>query len=253
MERRVALVIGNDAYQNAPALKKAVNEARALGGALRELGFEVIGGENLDRRGMSRKLGELESRVQPGDMVFVFFAVHGLEIKGQNYLLPTDVPQAHEGQESIVRDESFAADDVLDRIKARGARTLIAVLDACRNNPFERLGRRSLSGSRGLARMDPPEGVFVVFSAGAKQEARDRLSETDPNPNSVFTRVFLKELKTPSLPLDQIARRTRIAVRDLAKSVGREQTPAIYDETIGEVILKPGTIAQSAPDSRPRR
>ena len=142
---------------------------------------------------------------------------------------------------------------MLDRIKARGARTLIAVLDACRNNPFERLGRRSLSGSRGLARMDPPEGVFVVFSAGAKQEAMDRLSETDPNPNSVFTRVFLKELKTPSLPLDQIAKRTRIAVRDLAKSVGREQTPAIYDETIGEVILRPGTIAQSAPDSRPRR
>lgn len=240
-ERRLALVIGIDAYESVPRLQKAVNDARAMAAALKDLGFDVILGENLDRRGINRKLLELESRITAGDVVFFFFAGHGFEIRNQNYLLPADVPQALEGQENLITAEAFAADQVLDRIRSRGARTLVAVLDACRNNPFEQPGiGRALPGSRGLARIDPPNGVFVVFSAGVKQEAIDRLGDADPDPNSVFTRVFLRHLKTPGLSIDQVVKRTRVAVHDLARTIGREQTPAFYDQVIEDLVLVPG-------------
>jgi uncharacterized caspase-like protein len=232
-------VIGIDAYESVPPLQKAVNDARAMTSVLRELGFEVTSGENLGRAGLSRKLIEFESGLRPGDTALFFFAGHGFEIRGQNFLLPADVPSVFEGQEELIKDSAFAADRIIDRIRERGARTVVAVLDACRNNPFERPGGRSVSGTRGLAQMTPAEGVFVVFSAGAKQEAIDRLSDDDENPNSVFTRVFRKQLATPGLALDQMVKRTRLEVRDLARTIGREQTPAYYDQIVGEVVLKP--------------
>ncbi len=237
--RRFALVVGIDAYESVPQLQKAVNDARTMTAALRGLGFQVTSGENLDRTGMSRKLIEFESGLRPGDTALFFFAGHGFEIRGQNFLLPADVPAVFEGQEELIKDSAFAADRIIDRIRERGARTVVAVLDACRNNPFERPGGRSVSGTRGLAQMTPAEGVFVVFSAGAKQEAIDRLSDTDENPNSVFTRVFQKQLTVPGLPLDQMVKRTRLEVRELARTIGREQTPAYYDQIVGDVVFKP--------------
>ena len=87
--------------------------------------------------------------------------------------------------------------------------------------------------------MSPAEGVFVVFSAGAKQEALDRLSDADRNPNSVFTRVFQKQLAVPGLALDQVVKRTRLEVRELARTIGREQTPAYYDQIVGDVVFTP--------------
>jgi len=236
---RFALVIGVDAYESVPQLQKAVNDSRTMSSVLRGLGFDVISGENLSRAELSRKLIEFESRLTPGDTALFFFAGHGFEIRGQNFLLPADVPAVAEGQEELIKDSSFAADRIIDRMRDRGAKTVIAVLDACRNNPFERLGGRSITGTRGLAQMTPAEGVFVVFSAGAKQEAIDRLSNDDQAPNSVFTRVFQKQLAVPGLPLDQIVKRTRLEVRDLARTIGREQTPAYYDQIIGDVVLKP--------------
>jgi hypothetical protein len=138
-----------------------------------------------------------------------------------------------------VRDASFAVERIVDRLQARGARITILVLDACRDNPFERSGTRAVNGTGGLAPLTPSEGVFVVFSAGAKQTALDRLSENDPNPNSVFTRNFLRELADPSLTLVQIAKRTQIEVKQLAATVHHIQTPAYYDQIVGEVVLKP--------------
>src|SRR5262249_55994386 len=96
-----------------------------------------------------------------------------------------------------------------------GASTAVLVLDPGRDNPFAAAGTRSLPGTRGLARVDAPEGVFVLMSAGAKQEALDRLSDSDGNPNSVFTRTFLAELAKPGHPLVQIAKRTQVEGRAL--------------------------------------
>jgi hypothetical protein len=236
-EKRVALVIGNDAYQNVPALKKAVNDSRTIGDSLKQLGFTVVAAENLTRTAMSEKLLAFDRTLQPGDVAFFFFAGHGFEIRGENYLLPIDVPAATDGQEELVRDASFAAQRVIDRLQARGVRTAILILDACRNNPFERPGTRAVAGTGGLAAMTPAEGVFVVFSAGAKQTALDRLSDSDASPNSVFTRYFSKELATPGLTLVQIAKRTQSDVRQIAASVRHDQTPAYYDQIVGDVVL----------------
>src|SRR6516225_64312 len=143
---------------------------------------------------MSEAFLAFDRTIEPGDTALFFFAGHGFEIHGQNYLLPTDVPLAAEGQEELVRDASFAVESIVDRLQAHGARVAILVLDACRNNPFERSGTRAIQGTRGLAPITPSEGVFVVFSAGAKQTALDRLSQSDPDPNSVFTRNFMREV-----------------------------------------------------------
>ena len=241
-DKRVALVMGNDAYKNVPSLKKAVNDAHAMGDTLRGLGFQVLVAENQTRVGFADTLLAFDKMIEPGDVAFFFFAGHGFEIKGDNYLLPTDVPAAAEGQEELVRDASVSAERIIDRVQARGARTAVFVFDACRNNPFERQGTRALSGAGGLAAMTPPEGVFIVYSAGAKQTALDRLSDDDNSPNSVFTRNFTRELKEPGLNLVQIAKRTQVDVRDMANTVSHEQTPAYYDQIVGDFVLNSAPV-----------
>ena len=105
-EKRVALVIGNNDYRNVPKLQKAVNDARTMGDTLRQLGFTVMVAENQNRQAFSETLLAFDRAVEAGDTAFFFYAGHGFEIAGQNFLLPTDVPAATEGQEELVRDAS---------------------------------------------------------------------------------------------------------------------------------------------------
>src|ERR1700688_2006911 len=139
-EKRVALVIGNNDYRNVPKLQKAVNDARTMGETLKQLGFSVMVAENQTRQAFSETLLAFDKAVGPGDTAFFFYAGHGFEIAGQNFLLPTDVPAASEGQEELVRDASVLADRVIERLQNKKVRTAILVFDACRNNPFERAG-----------------------------------------------------------------------------------------------------------------
>src|SRR5262249_2336432 len=155
----------------------AVNDARAVGAALGEIGFSVTLSENASKLDMSRALGALEQAIVPGDTVFLFFAGHGIDIAGANYLLPADVPAPvdRDGRRLPVRafrDSSFNAAELLSSLQQRGAGTVIAVFDACRE-PFDDEGKRSLGLDRGLARMEPAAGMFIMFSAGAKQLALD--------------------------------------------------------------------------------
>jgi uncharacterized caspase-like protein len=253
-EKRVALLIGNDAYESVPQLRTAVNDARAVGATLRQLGFSVIIAENLSRRAMSETLLAFDKAIERGDTALFFFAGHGFEIRGQNYLLPTDVPEVDEGQEELMRDSAFPAERVIERLEARGARTVILVLDACRNNPFEQPGGRGLRGRGGLAAMTPADGVFIMFSAGARQAALDELAVGENAENSVFTRSFLRRLGEPGLTLVQLAKRLQAEVRQMAASVGRDQTPAYYDQVVGDLVLNQGDgIAQpAAPATGPR-
>ena len=237
--KRVALVIGNNDYENVPALKKAVNDAGAISQELAKLGFDVVSAENVGRRAMSRALVELEGKIETGDTALIYFAGHGFAVDGTNYLLPVDVPEAGPGEEGLVRDASFAATGLSDRLQEKGAATVILILDACRDNPFAIKGKRSMGLTRGLSRMDPAEGMFVLFSAGQGQSALDRLSETGENPNSVFTRTLLKEMEQPGQSMVQIAKRTQSKVKELAAKVDHVQVPAYYDQIVGDLYLVP--------------
>jgi uncharacterized caspase-like protein len=237
-EKRVALVIGNNDYKNVPKLQKAVNDARTMGDTLKQLGFTVMVAENQTRQAFSQSLLAFDKAVDKGDTAFFFYAGHGFEIAGQNFLLPTDVPAATEGQEELVRDASILADRIIERLQNKGARTAILVFDACRNNPFERSGTRAVAGGGGLAPMTLlPEGVFSVFSAGPRQTALDRLSNNDDNPNSVFTRTFARELTQPGVNLVQVAQRTRRLVSEMAETVRHKQIPVYFDQMVDDVFL----------------
>jgi hypothetical protein len=237
-EKRVALVVGNNDYRNVPKLQKAVNDARTMGDTLKQLGFTVMVAENQNRQAFSQTLLAFDKAVEAGDTAFFFYAGHGFEIAGQNFLLPTDVPAATEGQEELVRDASVLADRIIERLQNRKVRTAILVFDACRNNPFERAGTRAVAGGGGLAPMTQlPEGVFSIFSAGPRQTALDRLSNDDANPNSVFTRTFAKELTQPGANLVQVAQRTRRSVSELAETVRHKQIPVYFDQMVDDVFL----------------
>jgi hypothetical protein len=247
-EKRVALVIGNNDYKNVPKLQKAVNDARTMGDTLKQLGFTVMVAENQTRQAFSESLLAFDKAVGPGDTAFFFYAGHGFEIAGQNFLLPTDVPAAGEGQEELVRDASVLADRIIERLQNKNVRTAILVFDACRNNPFERSGTRALAGGGGLAPMTQlPEGVFSVFSAGPRQTALDRLSNSDDNPNSVFTRTFAKELLQPGENLVQVAQHTRRAVSEMAETVNHKQIPVYFDQMVDDVFLN--GIAKGQPEA----
>ena len=254
-EKRVALVIGNNDYKNVPKLQKAVNDARTMGDTLKQLGFSVMVAENQTRQAFSETLLAFDKAVDPGDTAFFFYAGHGFEIAGQNFLLPTDVPAATEGQEELVRDASVLADRVIERLQNKKVRTAILVFDACRNNPFERSGTRAVAGGGGLAPMTQlPEGVFSVFSAGPRQTALDRLSNNDDNPNSVFTRTFAKELLQPGENLVQVAQHTRRIVSEMAETVSHKQIPVYFDQMVDDVFLNGVAKGQSdAPGKPPRK
>lgn len=235
--RRRALVIGVDGYLNLESLQKARNDAQAVSNALVDLGFDVLTLYDASRREINSAVSTLAGQIEPGDEVLFYFAGHGIEVDGRNYLLPSDVPVVNYGDESFLTGESIPAGRILDTFQRKGARTTVMVLDACRNNPFSVDGKRSVGGSRGLVRMEPPEGAFILYSAGAGQTALDRLSDDDQNPNSVFTRALLPRLQEQGMSLHDLAKQVRRDVQQLAASVNHEQFPAYYDQMSGDMFL----------------
>ncbi len=113
------------------------------------------------------------------------------------------------------------------------------MLDACRDDPFARDGTKGGMSLKGLARMQPQKGMFVLYSAGVGQKALDRLGPDDGEPNSVFTRKFMPILSTPGLPLVDIAKRTQVEVQALARKVHHTQEPAYYDQVVGQYYFQP--------------
>lgn len=249
---RLALVIGNDNYAVAPRLQNAVADAVSMRDKLEALGFKVTTGQDLDFRATNRLLSSFETSITPGATVFVYFAGHGISIGGANYLLPTDIERPDPGAESLIKAESYNVDDVIARLRARAPTSLIAVIDACRNNPFEAIGTRGIGADRGLARVDAPAGVLVLFSAGAGQTALDRLGSGDTVKNSVFTRVLTKYLSKPGLSHILLAKQVQTEVRALARTQNHEQQPAFYDQIDGEIILNPtGSESSTKIDPQP--
>jgi hypothetical protein len=246
-EKRVALVIGNDSYKEVPKLEKAANDAKAVGLQLKKVGFEVMSYSNLTRREMNQAIGLFVDKVSGGGVGIFFYAGHGVQAGGSNFLLPVDIKIKNE-QDLI--DEAVDMQRVLERLAEAKAKLSLLVIDACRDNPFKKAYGRSIGATRGLAIPQAPSGTLVVYSAGIGQQALDKLSDTDNNPNGLFTREFLPLIGTPNLRLDEAVRKLRSSVIAKAKNVGHDQNPAIYDQTDGDFYFINGPVTinvQTAP------
>ncbi|MEY2948462.1 MAG: hypothetical protein RL084_1859 [Pseudomonadota bacterium] len=226
---RKGLVIGNDSYTNVSKLDNAVADAAAMDSSLRAVGFNVSKYVNVGEKEFKAAIRKFRESIKPGDEVVVFFAGHGVQLNSTNYLLPVDVKGESEAQ---IRDDAIQLQRILDDLQESQAKFSLAVIDACRDNPFKGLGRNI--GGRGLAPTNAANGQMIIFSAGSGQQALDKLRPGDAEKNSVFTRVFKKEMLKPGLSIDRVLRNVRNEVVRLARSVGHDQTPALYDQTIGE-------------------
>lgn len=231
---RKALIIGNDSYKFVQPLLNAREDAKAMADGLKKAGYQITLLLDQDERSFKSAIRTFRSRIEPGDEVALFFAGHGVQLGNVNYLIPLDVAGESEDQ---LRDEAIPLQRLLDDMTERKAKFTLAMIDACRDNPFKSNGRAMAGGSRGLAPTTAATGQMIVFSAGTGQQALDRLGASDKNKNGVFTRVFVKEMLKPNLTVDRLIRNVRNEVVEMAKSVGHEQVPAIYDQTIGEFYL----------------
>ena len=230
---RKALVIGNDTYKSVPKLLNAREDARTIAANLTAVGYQVTLKLDLDEKDMKAALRTFAEQVEGGDEVLFFFAGHGVQLGSTNYLLPTDLAGNSEAQ---VRDEAIQLQRVLDEMSERKAKFTLAMIDACRDNPFKSSGRAI--GGRGLAPTTAATGQMVIFSAGTGQQALDKLGNTDKNKNGLFTRVFVQEMQKPNLSVDRVIKNVRNKVAELAKTVGHEQVPAIYDQVLGDFYFK---------------
>ncbi len=250
-EQRVALVIGNNNYQHTRVLNNAVSDAQAVKKELEELGFQVVYRVNADRRAMNDGIGDFIGKLSSNSIGLIYYSGHGVQINNSNYLIPTDLQAA---KEADVVDDAIELSRLLDRVSYSQAKFTLAIIDACRNNPFTNSGRAI--GGKGLA---PPasnaNGIMVVYAAGANQEALDRLGNNDTDPNGLFTRELLKAMRTPGLKVQDAVNDMKMSIIEKAKSVGHVQTPAIYDQSTGTFYFsgdkKPVTVDPPAPSPTP--
>jgi len=235
-EKRVALVIGNNGYRYAPQLRNSVADARAMRQQLQATGFEVIYREDVDRHGLNDAIDAFVAKLSPQAVAVLFYSGHGIQLGSANFLIPVDLKAEKEGD---VANDGVELTRLLDRVGQAQPRFSLAIVDACRDNPFQQVSR-AFANQRGLAPpLDTAAGVMVVYSAGASQKALDRLSDADPDPNGLFTREFLKVMRQPGLTVQEAVTRVKTRVMEQAKSVGYTQTPAIYDQSVGTFYFVP--------------
>lgn len=237
---RVALVIGNGSYDNVSSLSNTINDARAMAASLNRVGFRVFRAENVGRRDMQGAIQAFLDAVTPGSEALVYYAGHGVELDGQNYLLPTDIADLAPGQRFGLTSDAISLSLLLETLEQRQARVNIVLLDACRNNPFKSDGTRSLGGTRGLARLDPPQGTVVVYAASAGETALDNLGAGDTSSNGLFTRSLLQLIDQPGLEIRAMVQELKERVYEAAVvGAQRGQLPSYYDGLLGKFYFLP--------------
>lgn len=217
-ERRVALVVGNSAYQNAAALPNPRNDSEAMAAKLREIGFEVLLREDLDGQGFRVALGEFSEAALAADIALFFYAGHGIELAGQNFLIPVDAKMR---SEATAQFEAVPLEQVLSAV--RSAKKLgMVMLDACRDNPFAAAMTRS-NGTRSLSRglapvsVEGEKGLLISFAAEAGRTADDGDTRHSP-----YTAALLDTIGQPGLEIGRIFRTVRAKVREAS---GGRQVP----------------------------
>jgi hypothetical protein len=233
---RVALVVGNGGYKSAP-LKNSVNDARAMARALQDLGFEVQLGEDLSQQTFVDALRKFGNRLkETGGVGLFYYAGHGMQVKGGNYLIPVDSAIQTEDE---VRYMAIDANQILDKMEAAGNRLNIVILDACRDNPFARSFRSKQSG---LAQMDAPSGMLVAFATAPGAVAYD-----GDGVNGVYTKYLLRSLAIPGLPIELVLKRVREGV---SKETGQKQIPWESSSLLGDFYFKTESTQTGAPSNQ---
>jgi tetratricopeptide (TPR) repeat protein len=223
---RIALVIGNGAYQKAPALPNPANDARAVSAALSDVGFTVISATDLDNTRMSQVMLDFLRRSEKARMTFVYFAGHGVQIDGKNYLVPID---ANELSRTTAAIELFDLERLLSGLDDQ-ARANVVILDSCRDNPLEARSTRSGRSGAGLAGYSTiSSGMLIAFATAPGKTAED-----GDGAHSPFTAALLKHLKTPKLEINQMMNRVRADVHEATK---KAQTPWTNSSLMGDVYL----------------
>lgn len=241
-QRRIALVIGNGAYKSAP-LKNPVGDAEAVAASLRQLGYDVVLRRDTGLVDLIEALREFSVRASRSPVRMLFYAGHGIQARGRNYLLPVDAePQSEEEIAAKAADVG----EFIDRLSAIKHGLNIVVLDACRVNPFaggvivgpdgRRLKFRGLTPT-GLAPLDAPVGTLVAFSTAPNGVALDG----PVGAHSIYAKHLLSHLQTPGLPVEQLFKRVRIGV---AEETQRVQVPWESSSLTTEFCFKSGTQGQ---------
>ncbi len=222
-ERRVALVIGNASYAIGP-LKNPLNDARAMTTTLKDLGFNVIALENASVGQMLDAIREFALKAKDSQVRLFYYAGHGVQVKGKNYLIAVD---ANIQSEDDIAAKSADVTELLDRLGQLKNGLNIVILDACRNNPFAnpslvgpdgRLVRFRGKAQSGLAQLDAPQGTLVAFATAPGAIAMDGSNFS----NSLYTKHLLANIQSPGLPVEQLFKRVRVAV---AQETKRMQVP----------------------------
>jgi uncharacterized caspase-like protein len=240
-ERRVALVIGNSAYQNVPKLPNPANDARAVAALLKNAGFDVVESRSdLGIANIRRAMRDFSNIARDADIGVVYYAGHGIEVDGTNYLIPVDAALE---RDTDVDDETMSVDRVMKSLEAV-KRLRLVILDACRDNPFMRTMKRTIASrsvGRGLAKVEPiTSDTLIAFAAKAGSTALDGSGK-----NSPFTTALIKYLATPGLDLRIAFGRVR---DDVMKATSNQQEPFVYGSLGGDVVsLVPAPEPKAAP------
>ena len=230
---RQALVIGNSAYTSAGMLRNPVNDARAISNTLSQLGFEVTMITNADQRKMEQSIRDFgkELRDQKGVGLF-YYAGHGMQFDGENYLLPTDIDPS---TEEDVRYDAVPVGKLLAQMRAADNKMNVVILDACRNNPFSRSFR---TFNPGLAQVNAAAGTFISFATAPGQIAAD-----GEGSNGLFTSKLLQHLRTPGLKIEEVFKRT---TADVYRASNKRQAPWVQYSVIGDFYFSPGEAVESS-------
>jgi hypothetical protein len=237
-ENRQALVIGNSEYQYAGRLRNPVNDARAIGSTLKQLGFKVTTITNADQRKIERSIRNFGKQLKQNKGVGLFyFAGHGMQFDGENYLLPTDIDPS---TEEDVRYDAVPLGKLLAQMRAADNKMNIVVLDACRNNPFSRSFR---TFNPGLAQINAAAGTFISFATAPGQIAAD-----GEGSNGLFTSKLLQHMQTPDLKIEEVFKRT---TADVYSASNKRQAPWVQYSVIGDFYFAPGNIVPATVDVKP--
>ncbi|WP_430913630.1 caspase family protein [Methylobacterium sp. sgz302541] len=238
-DRRVALVIGNGAYENVGALDNPLIDSKAIAASLKRIGFDVVEGYDLKLDAMRAKVGEYAAKLDGAKVAFVYYAGHGVAVAGENYLLPTDAVLKNEAD----LDFKTMNINLVMRQMQREDRVNVVVLDACRDNPFAKelarsLKTRSASVSSGLSEIavNSAAGTMIAFATDPGKTALDGSS----GHNSPFTAALLKHMETPGVSISTVMDRVR---EDVWRSTGEKQRPWVNTSIIGEFYLNPAAPA----------